>query len=120
MGEVESEEGITGFEAGHKDGHVSLCAGVWLDVDIGSSVELFESCACEFLDLVHDFASAVVTVRWIALGVLVGKYGSHGLEYLFADEILGGDEFDASHLAFALLLYELEHLCLCLHKMSFF
>ena len=108
MGEVESEEGVPGFEAGHKDGHVSLSAGVWLDVDIGSTIELFESCACEFLDLVHDLASAVVSVRGIALGVLVGKDGAHGLEDLVADEIFGGDEFDASHLALAFLSDEVK------------
>ena len=88
MGEVESEEGVPGFEAGHKDGHVSLSAGVWLDVDIGSTIELFESCACEFLDLVHDLASAVVSVRGVSLGVLVGKWRAHGFHHLWAYEVL--------------------------------
>ena len=44
---------------------------------------------------VHELASAVIALSGIAFGVLVGQYRAGGLQDGGADEVFGGDEFEA-------------------------
>src|ERR1019366_4524896 len=102
--EVQAEDGIAGLDERRVGRHVGGRAGVRLHVGVLGSEELLGAVTREVLDYVGEFASAVVTLAGISLGVLVREHGAGGFEDSLADEVLGGDEFEAFVLAAFLIL----------------
>src|SRR6267143_6698747 len=60
----------------------------------------------ELLDLIDDFAAAVVALPRQPLGVLVGERGAHGFEYCDRHEVLARDQLEAMLLPRDLLVDE--------------
>ncbi len=114
--QVESHEGIAGFEYRHEDGHVGLCAGVGLYVGILGTVEFADAVDGELFHLVHYLAAAVVACTGVALGVFVGEHGAHGLHHFVADEVFRRDQFDAVELTLFFLFDEVEDLIIPVHE----
>ena len=114
-GEVQAHEDVAGTQAGHRDGHVRLGAGVRLDVGVFRVVELAEAVDGDLFDLVHHFAAAVVALAGIALGVFVRADGAHRGHHLVGDIVLGGDEFEAGGLTVVFFLDEVEDLKILFH-----
>ena len=117
-GEVQAHEDVAGTQAGHRDGHVRLGAGVRLDIGIFRVVELAEPVDGDLLDLVHHFAAAVVALAGIALGVFVGADGAHRGHDLVGDIVLGGNEFEAGGLALFFFLDKVEDLKILFHTVA--
>ena len=78
---------------------VGLGAGVGLHVGVGGAEELAGAVAREVLDEVDLLAAAVVALAGVALCVLVGEDGAHGLHHRGAGDVLGCDELDLVALA---------------------
>ena len=95
MREVQAHEGISGLQAGHSDRHVSLCAGVGLNVGIFGVIDLAKPVYSDLLYLVDDLAASVIALAGIAFGVLVGADGTHRLEDMVADIIFRCNQFEA-------------------------
>ena len=115
MCKVQSHERIARLHAGEENGHVGLCARMGLHVGVLRAVETADALDGQRLDLVHDFAAAVIARCGITLGIFVGQHGAHGLHDLFAYEVLRGDQFDAMHLTAALGGDQIENLGVSFH-----
>ena len=102
--EVESEESVARIENGHRHGHIGLGAGMGLDVRPCSAVQRFQAIDCELLDLVDYFASAIISVAWIAFGIFVSTDRAHRAEDLLTHIIFRRNKFEAAGLTFALIL----------------
>ena len=85
--QVQAHEDVARTQAGHRDGHVRLGAGVRLDIGVFRVVELAEAVDGDLFDLVHHFAAAVVALAGVTLGVLVRADGAHGGHHLVGDII---------------------------------
>ena len=82
-------------EHGHEGGEVGLGPGVRLHVGVLRAEELLQAVDGELLDLVDDLAAAVVAAARVALGVLVGERGAHGVDHGAAREVLAGDQLQS-------------------------
>ena len=80
-----------------------------LDIGILGSKELADPVNGKLLDLVDNLTATVVAFPRIALCILVGKTGSHGLHHFVAHEILTRDKLHALLLAKVLLLYQIKN-----------
>ena len=114
-GEVQTHEGISGFEDGHGHGHVGLGAGVRLHIGIFGIEEGAEPVDGQLLDLVHHLATAVIALAGIAFRILVGAHGAHGCENLLGHIVFGSNQFQTGRLAFLLLLDEVKYLKIVFH-----
>ncbi len=74
-----------------------------LDVDVVGAEDLLRALDRQRLRLVDEFASAVIPLAGVSLGVLVGQHRSRGFQDRFADEILGGDHLELVRLPLGLL-----------------
>ena len=113
--QIESHEGVARLQHGEEYRHIGLRAGVGLHVGVFGAVETADALDGQRLDLVHDFAAAVIARCGITLGIFVGQHGAHGLHDLFAYEVLRGDQFDAMHLTAALGGDQIENLGVSFH-----
>ena len=84
---------------GHEGRHVGLGAGVRLHVGVLGAEELLQPVDGELLDLVDDLATAVVAAPGVALRVLVGQRGAHGVDHRPAGEVLTRDQLEPVALA---------------------
>ena len=110
MGEVEAHEGVARAENGHLDCEIGLGAAVGLDIGVFGIVDLLQAVDGRLLDLVYDFAAAVVAVAGVALGVFIGADGAHGFKHLVTDIVFGSDELETGRLALIFLLDKIEDL----------
>ena len=117
MAEVESHEGIAGFETRHEDRHVRLCAGVRLHIDVLGVIEHLKTIARDILRDIHYLAASVVTMAGIALGVLIGQHAAHGFHHLITHEILTRDQLNSFGLTLALHADDVKNLCVSIHTM---
>jgi hypothetical protein len=69
--------------------------------------ELFQTVAGKILCHIMEFAAPIVSLAWIPLGIFVGHYGPHGLEYCTGNEIFRSDQLKAVMLAEPLLLNDI-------------
>ncbi len=92
MAQVHPEDPVTRLQEGQVHGHVGLGARVRLHVRVLRREELLRTSACKLLDLVHEFAPAVVTLAGKPLGVLVGEDGPSGFQDGPRNEVLGGNQ----------------------------
>ncbi len=70
-----------------------------LYVGVLRAKEFLGPLARQILHDVGKLAAAVVALAGIAFGILVGEDRAHGFEHGFADEVLGGDQFQTFMLA---------------------
>ncbi len=115
MREVETHEGVARLQAGEEDGHVGLCAGVRLHIGVLCIEEFAEAVDGQLLDLVDDFATAVVTGAGVAFRILVGADAAQGFQHLVADKVFGSDELDAFTLALFFLADQIGYLNVLFH-----
>ena len=64
----------------------------------------------QVLDDVDLFATAVIALAGIALGILVSKNAAHSLHHCRRNDVLGSDELDGAALAVELLTKSVCHL----------
>jgi len=81
---------IAWFQRGHIHRHVGRCPGVRLHVGVIRSEKLLGTVDGQLLDLVRNFAAAVVALARIALRVLFRKDRPHRLQHGLGDEISEG------------------------------
>ena len=103
VGEVHAQDRVAGLQNGQKHRHVGLRAGVRLDVGVLGSKQRLGAVDGQRLDDVHVLAPAVVALARIAFRVFVREDRAGGLENRRADEVLGGDQFQARVLPFDLV-----------------
>ena len=101
--EGHAEDLVAGLTDGHGDSHVSLCAGMGLDVGIVAAEKLLGSLDGEGLELVDDFAAAVVTLARITFGIFIGEDRAHGQDDGLGNDVFRGDQFDVATLSLILL-----------------
>src|SRR5262245_29708608 len=93
VGKIHTENLIAVLNCREIDSHVRLCPAMRLDVRVFGAKQLLGTIDCRLLHNIGPFAASVVTLTWIALGVLVGEDGTHRFENGFTDEVFGGDQF---------------------------
>ena len=76
---------------------IGLRTRVRLDVDIFSPEKFLGPLARQSLDRVREFASPVVALTGISLGVFVGEHGPGRLQDRFGGEVFAGDQFQAGY-----------------------
>src|ERR1051326_302451 len=99
MRQVQSENSVARLDDCSIRRHVRLRSRMWLHVRVLRAEQLLRTVACQVLDNVGIFASAVISLSRIPLGVLVRKHRAHGFKDGFADKVLRRDEFQALMLA---------------------
>ena len=99
MVEAHAEDRVARLHKGRVGRQIGVCAAVGLHIGMLASEQPASALAGQVLHHVDLLASAVVTMRGVAFGILVGEHAAHCLEHGRTGEILGGDEFDASALA---------------------
>ena len=102
--EGHAEDLVAGLADGHGDRHVGLRAGMRLDVRIVTAEELLGSLDGEGLELVDDFAAAVVTLARITFGIFIGQDRAHRQNDGFGNDVFRGDQFDVA--ALSVVLFE--------------
>ena len=115
MSQVQTHEGVAGFQHGQQHCGIGLSARVGLHVGILGIKELLHTVNGQLLHLVHHTATAVVALARIALGILVGQIRTHGTHHLVTNKILRGNEFHAFQLALVLQFDEFENLLVFFH-----
>ena len=115
-GKVQTHELVARLQAGHKHGHVGLCAAVRLHVGILGVEELLHAVAGDVLALVHTLAAAIVAVARITLGILVGEATAHGAHHLVAHKVFTCNQLHAVQLAIVFFLDDVENLSIFKHS----
>ncbi len=109
VGQVQAHHRIAGLEGGEVDRHVGLGAAMGLHIGVLGPEDLLGAVAGEVLHDVHLAAAAVIALARVALGVLVGEVGTHGLHDRAGCVVLRRDELQVVPLALHLQLQGLEH-----------
>ena len=91
-----------GIEQRQERGHVGVGPGVRLHVRVLGAEQLAEPVAGEHLRLVDHEVAAVVALRRVALGVLVGEHRALGGQHRGRGEVLRRDQLDGGVLALRL------------------
>ena len=99
MVEAHAEDRVARLHKGRVGRQIGVCTAVGLHIGMLAPEQPASALAGQVLHHVDLLASAVVTMRGVAFGILVGKHAAHCLEHGRTGEILGGDELDASALA---------------------
>jgi hypothetical protein len=106
--ELHAHDDVARLDEAEVHAHVRLRAGVRLHVGVRHAEQRLCPIDRERLDLVDEFAAAVITAARIALGVLVGKHRTDGLEHGVRSEVLRGDHLERVPLA---VLFALDGAC---------
>ena len=104
VGERKTHEGVARLKESEEDGGIGLRARMGLHVhghfNAGRlAEELLRALDREALDLVDEFAAAVVALSGIALGVLVGEAASLSSHHRRRGVVFAGDKLDILFLA---------------------
>jgi hypothetical protein len=105
VGQAHTEDGVASVEQGQVHRAVGLRAGVWLDVGVVGTEQLLGAVDSQLLDDVDVFATAVVTLAWIAFGVLVGQHRALGFHHRCAGVVFRSDQLNVMLLALGFLLH---------------
>ncbi len=97
--ERHAEHRIAGLQLRHEHGHVGLRAGVRLHVGVIGAEKFLDPIDREILGNVDPFASAVIALARITLGVFVGHHAGHGFAHGAAGVVLRGDQLEVLVLA---------------------
>ncbi len=103
MGEVHAEDGVPRPNCGKVNGHVRLGSRVRLHIDVFGAEHCLGACDGQLFNLVHGFASRIISSAGIPLGILVGHDGAHRLKNRRTYVIFRGDEDQAILLPFNFL-----------------
>ena len=76
-----------------------------LDVGVVGAEQLLGAVDGQLLNDVDVFATAVVTLAWVAFGVLVGQHRTLGFHHRWAGVVFRGDQLDVMFLALGFLLH---------------
>ena len=106
----QAEHAITRIEQRHERRDVGVGAAVRLHIGELAAKQLLRAIARQILDLVVEFAAAVVALAGVALGVLVGHPAAHRVHHGSADMILAGDQFKRAGLTIGLPRHDALHL----------
>src|SRR6266542_4612135 len=93
--QVKAEHLVPRFEERQVNGGVCLRARMRLNVRVLRGEEFLRAVYRQLLDLIYEFAAAVVALTGQTFGVLVGKGCSNRLENRFRHEVLAGNELEA-------------------------
>src|SRR5215472_6143586 len=116
--QVHTENRVPGLQYGRIRGFVRLRTGVRLYICVFRIEKLFGPLPCQSLYDVDELASAVISLSWIALGVLVCEYAPSRFQHRFGGEVLARDQFDSRILSLQLMLYRVIDLRVCLCQTS--
>jgi hypothetical protein len=94
MREIHPEDGIAMIERRHQHGHVRLCTRVRLNIRVFGAKDLFRPIDRGLFDDIGEFASAIIPLARISLGVLVREDGPHRLKHGFGYEVLRRDKLE--------------------------
>ena len=100
-----AHDGIARLEHREVDGLVRLRAGVGLDVGMLRAEQLAGTVTRDILGDIDRVAAAVVTLRGVSLGVLVGEYGAHRRHDSGRNDVLAGDQLEVLALTGKLLVH---------------
>ena len=109
-GQVETHEGVAGFQQSEEDGLVCLRAGMGLDVGEVAGKEFLCPLDGQRLGDIDEFAAAVVATAGVPFGIFVGQHRALCFEHRLGDDVLRSDQFDLVLLAMQLLAGCLEYL----------
>ena len=104
MRQVQAEDRVARLQHGGIGFHVGLRSGMRLHVGVLRAKQLLGAVARQVLDDVGKLAAAVVALARISLGIFVREHRAGGFEHGLADEVLGGDQFQAFMLAASLVV----------------
>ncbi len=102
--QIHAEDHIARLNHGRVSRLIGLRTRVRLHVDIFGAEELLGPLARQGLHRIREFASPVIALTGISLGVLVGEYGAGGLQDRFGSEVFAGDQFQTAMLALNFML----------------
>lgn len=115
MRKVEAHESIARFQACHENSHIGLCAGVRLHIGILGIEKLADPVNGQLLDLVHHFATAIITCLRITFGILVRADRSQSRKDLVGNEIFRSDKLQTIALTLLLFLNQIQNLNILFH-----
>ena len=109
--QAHGKQSVPGLHDGLVGRQVGLAAGMGLHVHVVIGIEyLFPGLAAQVLHLIHDLASAVITLSGHALGVLVGQAAAHRFFNVVGYKVFGGDQLNGFTLTLLFLRDQAEHL----------
>ena len=103
MGKIEAHNGVARLDDCGIRGLIRLRAGMRLHVDVLRAEEFFRAGAGDIFHFVGVFAAAVIALAGVTFRVFVGKYAAGRFQNGFGREVLAGDQFQLTVLAFGLL-----------------
>ena len=115
MTEVETHEGVAGFETSHKHSHIRLRTTVRLHVDILRVIELLQTLTGYILRDIDYLAAAVIAVTRVTLCVLVRQHATHRFHHLVTHEILARNQLNSFRLTLPLPANDVKNLIVSIH-----
>ena len=103
VGQVEAHHRVAGLERREIDRGVGLRSAVRLHVGELRSKKLLRTVDRELLDDIDELAAAIVTLTWIAFGILVRQHAAGCLHHCGARIVFTRDHFEAVGLALDLV-----------------
>ena len=107
VGQFEAENGVTRLREGVKHCGTGTGTRVWLNVGVCGAEELFGPLDGEVLGDIYKFASAVVALSGVTLGILVGQDAALGFKDCVRNKVLTGNHFQCSTLATQFLVEDI-------------
>ncbi len=102
--EIHSQDHVAGLNHGRVSRLVGLRTRVRLDVGVFGAEKLFGSLTRQSLYRVREFASTVVALTRVSLGIFVGENLTGGLQDRFGGEVFAGDQLQTAVLPFRFVL----------------
>ena len=94
LGQRQAHDGVAWIQKRQKDRRVGLRPRMRLHVGRLAAIELLEPIDGELLHHIHMLAATVVTLAWVALGILVGELRALCRHDRRACIVLGGDQLN--------------------------
>ena len=97
--EIHSEDSVARLEHGEKHAHVGLAARMRLDIGMVGAEKKLCPVTGKIFRHVDEFATAIVPLAGITLGVLVGEHGARRFHDRLRSIVFAGDELELVALA---------------------
>ncbi len=107
--EIHAHHGVSGLEECEVNRKVSLRAGVGLNIGVLGAEQTARALYCNVFDDIDAFASAVVAVSRISLGILVDAGSRHCEHDLFGYKVFTCDKFETASLTVKLGVNRFAH-----------
>ena len=92
--QVHSHKCIARLKHGKENGHICLCSGMGLNIDILTAKQLFRALFCQIFGNIHALASAIISLARIPLCILVRQRASHRSHNSLAHPVLRCDQLN--------------------------